>query len=68
MSMDIDTALFTILRKDDRGLHGLRLVARAARINKKSVSLTQSSSAPLMQRPLPGPKEGCANLYMNIER
>lgn len=49
MSMDIDTALFTILRKDDRGLHGLRLVARAARITKKSVSLTfthRSSRAP----------------------
>lgn len=38
MSMAIDTALYTILRRDDRDVHALRIVARAAHISKKSVS------------------------------
>jgi hypothetical protein len=37
MSMDIDTALYTIMRRGDTAIDGLRLVSRAARISKKTV-------------------------------
>lgn len=37
MSMSIDTALYTMLRRDDRGLDGLRMVIRAAGITTKTV-------------------------------
>ncbi|KAF8066161.1 hypothetical protein HT031_002483 [Scenedesmus sp. PABB004] len=35
MSMDIDTALYALLRKDERGVAGLRVLTKAARMNKK---------------------------------
>jgi hypothetical protein len=37
MSMEIDTALYSILRRGDTAVDGLRVVASAARISKKSV-------------------------------
>lgn len=44
MSMDIDTALYAVLRKDERGLAGLKTVTKAARMAKKMVSLLQHTS------------------------
>eukprot|EP00775_Hariotina_reticulata_P004362 gene4362-4615_t len=36
ISMDLDTALFAVLRTDSRGLDGLRMINKAARMGKKS--------------------------------
>eukprot|EP00879_Flechtneria_rotunda_P010815 GHRR01011302.1.p1 GENE.GHRR01011302.1~~GHRR01011302.1.p1 ORF type:complete len:615 (+),score=222.39 GHRR01011302.1:450-2294(+) len=39
MSMDIDTALYALLRKDERGVAGLTALTKAARINKQQRTL-----------------------------
>jgi hypothetical protein len=38
MSMDIDTGLYTILRRGDTGADALKIIASAAKITKKAVS------------------------------
>jgi len=38
IAMDLDTALYTLLRAETRGLEGLRIILKAARMGKRTVS------------------------------